>query len=65
MKKVFLSILVAAFFATFIIACGSKTDDVDDQDTTNQDQVDSLAGDVENQMEDMQDTVAVDTNAAE
>jgi hypothetical protein len=27
MKKVFLSLLVAAFFATFVVACGNKTDE--------------------------------------
>ena len=44
MKKVFLSILVAAFFATFVIACGNQTEESDDVDSTATEQAEEIEG---------------------
>ncbi|MDT8308286.1 MAG: hypothetical protein RQ866_02075 [Bacteroidales bacterium] len=63
MKKVFLSLLVAAFFATFVVACGNKTDEnADDVDTA---AIQEMIDDAEEEIEEVDEALQTEEEGAE
>ncbi len=67
MKKVFLSLLVAAFFATFVVACGNKTDEnADDVDTVaTQEMIDDAEEEIDEIIEEVDEELQTEEEGAE